>query len=127
MRGQETRRISREDEMVEHILAYPETRPIELAPSEALALLVRRKLRVIGVMTAIYMTSYIGLTLLAGFFRGAMTVHALGPINVGFVLIAANYLLSWILAIAYVRVAHRHFDPLAADIRTILQAGGRAS
>jgi uncharacterized membrane protein (DUF485 family) len=114
-----------EKEMVEHILAHPETRPIELPPGDALASLVRHKVRVIGVMTAIYMTSYIGLTLLAGFFRDAMTAHLLGPINVGFVLIAANYLLSWLLAVTYVRFAGRHFDPAAASIRAALQTGNR--
>jgi len=111
--------------MVEHIPAYTETRQIESAPGDALASLVRHKIRVIGGMTAIYMTSYIGLTLLVGFFRDAMTAHLLGPVNIGFVLIAANYLLSWLLAIAYVRVAGRHFDPPAARIRAALQTGSR--
>ena len=113
--------------MVEHILAYPDARPVERAPGDALALLVRHKFRIIGIMTAIYMTSYIGLTLLAGFFRDAMAVHLLGPVNVGFVLIAVNYLLSWILAIAYVRIAARHFDPLASHIRASSQAGDSVS
>jgi len=113
--------------MVEHILVYPEARLIESEQSDALAALIRRKIQIIGVMTAIYMTSYIGLTLLAGFFRDIMAAHLLGPVNVGFVLIAANYLLSWILAIAYVRAASRHFDPAAARIRFALQVGGRAS
>ncbi len=113
--------------MVEHILAHPEAHPIQSEPSDALASLIRRKIRVIGTMTAIYMTNYIGLTLLAGFCPVIMSAHLLGPVNVGFVLIGANYLLSWILAIAYVRAARRHFDPSAARIRFALQAGGKAS
>ena len=35
-----------------------------------------------------------------------------GSLNVGFVLIALNYVISWVLALVYVRVANANFDPM---------------
>jgi uncharacterized membrane protein (DUF485 family) len=43
-----------------------------------------------------------------------MGIKVIGAVNLGFVLIAFNYLLSWVLAIVYERVAADQFDPLAA-------------
>jgi len=37
----------------------------------------------------------------------------IGAVNVGFVLIAGNYVLAWLLAIIYVHVANTTFDPMA--------------
>jgi uncharacterized membrane protein (DUF485 family) len=64
-------------------------------------------------MTVIFLVGYIGLTALAGFAKGFMAHKVIGAVNVGFILIAANYLLAWVLAIIYVRVANAIFDPLA--------------
>jgi uncharacterized membrane protein (DUF485 family) len=64
----------------------------------------------------VYMVSYVGLTILAGFAREILSASAIGPVNLGFVLIAANYVIAWGLALIYVRVANRHFDPLADRI-----------
>ena len=43
-----------------------------------------------------------------------MGTKVVGAVNLGFVLIAFNYLLSWGLAILYGRIAADKFDPLAA-------------
>jgi uncharacterized membrane protein (DUF485 family) len=102
--------------MVEEILTYAETPAAAPGREEAVAALVSKKLRFVAVLTSIYMTSYIGLTLLAGFARPVLSAPAIGPVNFGFVLIAANYLIAWGLALIYVRVANRHFDPLAERI-----------
>jgi len=99
--------------MVEDAAVQREAEPVALAQPDAVAGLVAKKLRFIGLMTAVYMVSYVGLTILAGFARGILSAPAIGPINLGFVLIGANYLIAWGLAIIYVRVANRHFDPLA--------------
>jgi uncharacterized membrane protein (DUF485 family) len=37
---------------------------------------------------------YIGLSVLAGFGRGVLGIKVLGSINLGFVLIAGNYVMS---------------------------------
>ena len=102
--------------MSEEILIYREIEQERLAEPDAMAALVGRKLRFIVVLTLVYMVSYIGLTVLAGFAREALSAPAIGPVNLGFVLIAANYLVAWVLALIYVRVANQHFDPLAEQI-----------
>ena len=78
-------------------------------------------------MTIIFMVGYIGLTVLAGFAKDLMGIKVVGSVNLGFVLIALNYLLSWVLAIVYGRIAADKFDPLAAKAATeISQAGTTA-
>ena len=62
--------------------------------------LIAEKLKYLVPMTVIFIASYIGLTVLAGFARDLMGTKVIGPVNLGFVLIAFNYLLSWLLAIA---------------------------
>ncbi|WP_426436841.1 DUF485 domain-containing protein [Bradyrhizobium genosp. P] len=76
--------------------------------------LIAEKLRYLVPMTIIFMVGYIGLTILAGFARGLTGTKVIGSVNFGFVLIALNYLLSWVLAIVYGRIAGEVFDPLAA-------------
>jgi uncharacterized membrane protein (DUF485 family) len=87
-------------------------------PLEAAHALVREliaeKLKYLVPMTIIFMVGYIGLTVLAGVAKGLMGTKVIGSINLGFVLIAFNYLLSWVLAIVYERIAADKFDPLAA-------------
>lgn len=74
-------------------------------------------------MTVVFMTGYVGLTALAGFAKGLVGMKVIGSVNLGFVLIALNYLLSWLLAILYGRIAQSKFDPLAA--RAVLDASER--
>jgi len=81
--------------------------------------LIAEKLKYLVPMTIVFMTSYIGLTILAGFAKSLMGTQLIGSLNLGFALIAFNYLLSWGLAIVYGRVAADRFDPLAA--RAILE------
>jgi uncharacterized membrane protein (DUF485 family) len=83
--------------------------------NELLARLIRTKRWILVPMVAAYMLSYIGLTILAGFAKEFVAAKVIGSLNVGFILIGANYVLSWILAIVYVRVANRVFDPIAEE------------
>ena len=76
--------------------------------------LVAEKLKYLVPMTIIFMVGYIGLTILAGFARELLGTKVIGSLNLGFTLIAFNYLLSWVLAIVYGRIAADKFDPLAA-------------
>jgi uncharacterized membrane protein (DUF485 family) len=87
--------------------------------------LIREKVRYLVPMTVVFMTGYVGLTAFAGFAKGLVGMKVVGPVNLGFVLIAFNYLLSWLLAILYVRIATSKFDPLAA--RAALDASKGAS
>jgi uncharacterized membrane protein (DUF485 family) len=45
-----------------------------------------------------------------------LATKVLGPVNLGFALIALNYLVAWVLAVIYARVANRVHDPLVQRI-----------
>jgi uncharacterized membrane protein (DUF485 family) len=75
--------------------------------------LIAAKLKYLVPMTIVFMVGYIGLTVLAGFAKDLMGAKLVGSVNLGFILIALNYVLSWVLAIVYGRIAADVFDPLA--------------
>lgn len=83
--------------------------------------LIAEKLKYLVPMTALFMVGYIGLTVLAGFAKPFVGMKIIGAVNLGFILIALNYVISWTLAAAYGRIARDKFDPLAE--RASLQAG----
>ena len=87
--------------------------PLEAAHA-SVRTLIGEKVRYLVPMTVVFMTGYVGLTALAGFAKGLVGIKVIGSVNLGFVLIALNYLLSWLLAILYGRIARFKFDPLAA-------------
>jgi len=92
----------------------------------AIASLVAAKARFLIPMVAIYMVGYIGLTVLAGFAPRLVALKVAGSLNLGFALIALNYLLSWGLALLYVRIANTRFDPMVAEVASgPTGAGGR--
>jgi uncharacterized membrane protein (DUF485 family) len=84
--------------------------------SADVAALVATKLRCIAPMIAVYQTAYLGLSILSGFAKPLLGTKVLGPLNLGFVLIALNYLVAWVLAVMYARVASRVHDPLVQRI-----------
>lgn len=65
------------------------------------------------------------LILSLGFFLGTMVLAGLapdftarrvfGPVSIGYLLVFATYIITWGVALLYVRVANRDFDPKAAD------------
>jgi uncharacterized membrane protein (DUF485 family) len=79
--------------------------------------LLAAKIRFLVPLTIIYLTSYVGLTVLAGFAKATMAYKIVGPLNLGLVLILFNYALAWILALVYVRVAGRTYDPEVERLR----------
>jgi uncharacterized membrane protein (DUF485 family) len=87
--------------------------------------LIAVKLKYLVPMSVIFMVGYIGLTILAGFATGLIGTKIIGSVNLGFVLIALNYLVSWVLAIVYERVANDVFDPLAAQAASEIIGRGR--
>jgi uncharacterized membrane protein (DUF485 family) len=93
------------------------------AAHASVRMLIAQKLRYLVPMTIIFMVGYIGLTVLAGFAKDLMAFKVIGSVNLGFVLIALNYVLSWVLAIVYGRIAANVFDPLAAKAATEIRTG----
>jgi uncharacterized membrane protein (DUF485 family) len=86
--------------------------------------LIAEKLRYLVPMTILFMVGYVGLTILAGFAPDLIGTRVIVPVNLGFLLIALNYLLSWVLAIAYGRIAANKFDPLAAKAAMEISEAG---
>lgn len=93
---------------------------VEAAGSEigsvSIAGLIGAKVRFLLPMVVIYMLGYIGLTVLAGFAKGLVAQKVVGALNLGFFLIGCNYVLSWVLALIYVRVANSTFDPMVEGL-----------
>jgi uncharacterized membrane protein (DUF485 family) len=85
---------------------------IEGIASAEFKALVDAKQRAIIPMMVIYIIGYLGLSILAGFSRNFLGIKVLGAVNLGFVLIAGNYLISWLLGIVYARISADRHDPL---------------
>jgi len=85
----------------------------EAARQPSFRALVSAKVRFLVPLVIFYLVFYLAITVLAGFAPGFMAQRALGPINVGYLLILATYVMAWIVALVYVRVANRSFDPKA--------------
>jgi len=86
--------------------------------------LIATKVKYLLPMTITFMVSYIGLTVLAGFAKGLMGARVTGAFNLGFLLITLNYVLSWVLAIIYVRVANGVFDPMVCKAAAAITGVG---
>jgi uncharacterized membrane protein (DUF485 family) len=86
--------------------------------------LIAEKLKYLVPMTIVFIVSYVGLTVFAGFAKGMLGMKIVGSVNLGFVLIALNYLLSWVIAMVYGAIAAGKFDPLAARAATEISRRG---
>ena len=89
--------------------------------------LIAARTAFISIMLFIFCVGFIGLSLLLSFQRPLMGLKVFGPLNLGFVLIIANYIMAWAIAIIYARVSERDHDPLiAAVITQARKAGGKS-
>ena len=88
--------------------------------------LIDAKQRSVIPMVVIYMFGYMGLSILAGFGHGILGMKVLGAVNLGFVLIAGNYVMSWVLAVVYARISANSHDPLVKVVVDKARANGRA-
>jgi uncharacterized membrane protein (DUF485 family) len=75
--------------------------------------LISAKTRLLVPMIIFYLGFYVTITLLAGFASGFMARQVVGSVSIGFLLVLATYVVIWIIALVYVRVANRSFDPKA--------------
>jgi uncharacterized membrane protein (DUF485 family) len=97
---------------------------IDGVQSPEFKMLIDAKWRSILPMVVIYVVGYMGLSVLAGFGRGILGTKILGAINLGFVLIAGNYLMSWAVAVIYARVSANRHDPLVRIVTDRACASG---
>ena len=70
--------------------------------------------RTVWVLMAIALTSHLGLSILCGFFRASMGAKVLGPLNLGYTLILADYVVVWALGVYYLNRSATTFDVLAS-------------
>jgi uncharacterized membrane protein (DUF485 family) len=97
---------------------------IEGAESPEFRTLIDAKRRSIVPMAVIYVVGYMGLSVLAGFGHGILGIKVLGPVNLGFVLIAGNYVMSWVLAVVYARISANRHDALVNVVVEKTRASG---
>jgi uncharacterized membrane protein (DUF485 family) len=84
----------------------------------------RRLRRSVFPMTAAFLLWYLAYVLLASYAREIMARPVSGGITVGLLVGLAQFASTFALTAAYVRFARRRIDPLAAQIRADLPAGG---
>jgi uncharacterized membrane protein (DUF485 family) len=97
---------------------------IEGVESPEFKMLIDAKRRSIVPMVVVYIVGYMGLSVLAGFGRGLLGTKVLGAVNVGFLLIAGNYVMSWLLGIVYARISANRHDPLVKVVIEQVRASG---
>ena len=86
---------------------------------------LRRRLRGwVFPMTAAFLLWYLAYVLLASYAREFMATPVADGITVGLLIGLAQFASTFALTAAYVRFARRRIDPLAAQIRADLPAGG---
>lgn len=95
-----------------------------MAVGPSITTLIDAKIRFLTPMIIIYMVGYIGLTALAGFAKGFIALKVIGALNVGFLLIACTYVLSLVIALAYVRIASATLDPMVQKVVSALRGRG---
>jgi uncharacterized membrane protein (DUF485 family) len=98
---------------------------IEGVKSTHFKTLIDAKRRSIVPMIIIYTVGYMGLSVLAGFGHDILSIKVVGAVNLGFVLIAGNYVMSWTLAIVYARISAGNHDPLVKVVVDHARAGAR--
>lgn len=76
--------------------------------------LVRAKRRSAVPALVVGVGFYLAISVMAGYAPSFMSASVSGAVNVGYVLIFALYVLTWLIAVLYVRRANRTFDRLAA-------------
>jgi uncharacterized membrane protein (DUF485 family) len=112
-------------EMVRVIGVEHPTNPwIDNVQSVEFKTLLDAKRRSIVPMIGVYVVGYIGLSMLAGFGREILGLKVLGSINLGFVLIAGNYVMSWMLAVVYAHISANTHDPL---VKIVVDKAGQGS
>ncbi len=72
----------------------------------------------------LYFFAYVSLSTLAGFAPAVMSTKLIGAFTAGYALILLTYLVAFIVAFWYVRVADTEFDPLVSRAVESIEAEG---
>ena len=91
--------------------------------------LTRARRRVVLPASVVYLAGYFGFLLLAGLAPGALGHSVHGGLTVGFILMAAVFVLVWVVALVYVKVSNgrldRQADEVSAQARRLMSPGTR--
>ena len=77
--------------------------------------LLGRKARFIVSATIFFMSYYLALPILVGYFPELMKKQVLGKVNIAYLFALSQFLMAWIVAFIYVRKASR-WDKEAAEV-----------
>lgn len=77
--------------------------------------LLGRKARFIVSATIFFMSYYLALPILVGYFPDLMKKQVLGKVNIAYLFALSQFLMAWIVAFIYVRKASR-WDKEAAEV-----------
>jgi uncharacterized membrane protein (DUF485 family) len=77
--------------------------------------LLGRKARFIVSATIFFMSYYLALPILVGYFPDLMKKQVLGKVNIAYIFALSQFLMAWIVAFIYVRKASR-WDKEAAEV-----------
>jgi uncharacterized membrane protein (DUF485 family) len=77
--------------------------------------LLGRKARFIVSATIFFMSYYLALPILVGYFPDLMKKQVIGKVNIAYVFALSQFLMAWIIAFIYVRKASR-WDKEAAEV-----------
>lgn len=94
----------------------------EIAASSRFQELLAVKRRTITLFLCASMGFYFLLMLLCGLARPAMVHKLIGSLGIGYVLIIGMYLICWLIAVAYVRIAGSVFDVQADAVAARLKS-----
>jgi uncharacterized membrane protein (DUF485 family) len=81
----------------------------------------RRKTRFLWALMVFSVVYYFLLPVGAAYFTDVFRIKVWGPVNVGILFALSEFLVAWLIAFLYARVASRTFDPMAE--RIVRQAG----
>ncbi len=78
--------------------------------------LARRKTRFLWGLMAFSVAYYFALPIGAAYFQEIFRVRVWGVVNVGLLFALSEFVIAWVVAFYYSRIANRDFDRLAAEI-----------
>jgi uncharacterized membrane protein (DUF485 family) len=78
--------------------------------------LARRKSRFLWGLMGFSVVYYFALPIGAAYYQDLFKIRVWGPVNVGLAFALSEFLMAWLVAFYYSRVANREFDRLAAEI-----------
>jgi uncharacterized membrane protein (DUF485 family) len=86
-----------------------------IAASDGFKRLIRTKLKFIIPATLFFIVYYFALPVLVGYAPELMNRKVIGSINVAYLFALSQFLMTWVVALLYVRAASRH-DKMAREV-----------